>query len=235
MTIKILAMGQSNMVGVGNTQVPSFAAVSESARFWNNTNPLGQDGTAFVSAVEARAAGAFTHTDRNNMVVWFADKLARALFESVDTVVIARQGSPIAYWDPQEETYPLYVEALSVWQATGQGPADVLMWHQGENDVTDGTTESYPENFNQMVQNLTSAGVLSEEAVILLGGIAEQSAERAAFNQNILLPLAGKPGRAYASSYGLPVTDGVHFSSKALTAFGARRYFSAYRLASLGR
>ena len=231
MTIKVLAMGQSNMVGIDSSNVPDFATVSASARFWNNVNPLGANGTAFVSATAARTAGAFPLPDRNNMPVWFADKLARATFTAVDTVVVARQGSPISYWSPSEATFPLYAEAVAVWGATGQGPADVLMWHQGENDVTDGTTATYIANFEQMVSNLIAAGVLSANTLILLGGIAEQTLERTAFNKTCLLPLAGKRGWAYASSYGLTVIDGVHFNSASLTDLGARRYFSAYQFA----
>lgn len=165
------------------------------------------------------------------MVVWFADKLARTTFEAVDTVIVSRQGSPISYWNPNEVTYPLYSKIISVWSATGQGSADVFMWHQGENDVTGGTEAAYSDNFEALLANLTNAGVLSSSTVILIGAIAEQSAANSAFNNKRLLPLAKKPGRAYVSSYGLSVFDGVHFDSSSLTAFGARRYFSAYKLA----
>lgn len=228
MTIKVFASGQSNMLGRG-TGGPAFSGVSANVRVWNNINPLGANGTAFVTASAAQAAGVFQDTDKNNLAVWFCDKLARTQGDTVDLTLVALGGAQIAYWDPAEVTWPMFNECVSVWTATGQGPADVFLWHQGEADISTPST-SYMAQFQALVQNLINAGVLKESTRIILGGIAEDTAADLAFNYNSLLPLCGS-GTTYATSYQLTTTDTAHFTGQGLYMFGSRTYFSAYLLA----
>lgn len=218
------------MLGRG-TGGPSLSGVSSNVRVWNNVNPIGANGTAFVTASAAQTARTFERTDCNNHAVWFCDKLARTQFDSVDLTLVALGGASISMWSPSEATYPLLQESIAVWGATGQTPADVFLWHQGEAD-TELEVEVYADAFEAMVANLIAGGVLSDETIILLAGTAEETAARVAFNKSVLLPLAARPSRAYAHSYGLPTTDGHHFTGDGLNAFGARRYFSAYMFAS---
>lgn len=232
MTIKVLAAGQSNMIGKPSTNVPNFSTVSPLVRVWNNVNPLGGVGSQFVTAAEARLAGTFQHTDRNTLSPWFADKLARTQYDSVDLTVVARGASSVSYWDPSEVNYPMLAATVDVWNATGQGPADVFLWHQGESDL-DMPAEWYIATFESMVTNLKAANVLSDNSLILLGGLAETSAIPALFNRRVLMTLARKPNRGYARSTGLVTFDAgnTHFDSKSLTAFGAKRYYTAYMFA----
>lgn len=233
MTIKILAAGQSNMIGKPSVNPPDFSTVSPSVRVWNNVNPLGAIGTAFVSAAEARAGGTFEHTDRNSLSPWFADKLARTQFESVDLTVVARGGSKIEFWSPAEPLYPMLAHTQAVWAATGQGPADIFLWHQGESNLPS-PPANYQGKFEAMLSDLTAAGVISASTLILIGGIMEASKDCAAFNRRVLLPLAKAPGRGYAHSTRLKAFDVptyTHFDSASLTALGAKRYYSAYLFA----
>lgn len=233
MTIKVLASGQSNMIGFATDNVPSFANVSTNVRVWNSVNPLGSNGTAFVTATAARTAGTFESTNTNNLAIWFADNLARRTFETVDLVMVARGTTSIANFQPGDVTVPMYSELTSVWAATGQGPADVFLWHQGERDVVLGTSAStYTSLFESMITSLITAGVLNSSTVILVGGLAEEAADKYTFNKSCLFQLTKKPRRGYAGSAGLTTFDGVHFDSKSLTALGARRYYSAYLFAS---
>ena len=218
------------MLGRG-TGGPSFAGVSSDVRVWNNINPLGANGSAFVTASAAQAAGVFELTNRNNMAVWLCDKLARTQLDTVDLTLVALGGGQISYWAPGEVTWPMLNECTSVWAATSQGPADVFFWHQGEADLATAPS-SYRSQFEALLTNLIAAGVISASTIILLGGIAENTAQKISFNRDCLFPLSERPLRAYVNSYGLvTVGDAFHFSGPDLAAFGYRRAFSSYLFA----
>lgn len=232
MTIKVFASGQSNMVGRGSGG-PSMIGVHSDVRVWNNVNPLGSNGTAFVTAVQAQAAGTFELTDRNNLAVWFCDKLARTQFEPVDLTLVARASSAIQLWAPTEVTTPMLQECLDVWTATNQqAPADVFLWHQGENNSVNTPHASYRAAFEILLNNLEAGGVIGPNTVVIVGGVLEGDASRTAFNRGALQPISRKRNIGFARSYGLTSSDGAHFDGPSLVALGARRYFSAYLLAS---
>jgi hypothetical protein len=226
MTIKVFASGQSNMLGAG-TGGPTMSGVSADVSVWNSVAPFGSVGSAFVTAAAAQAAGTFQFTDRNNMAVWFCDKLARTQFDTVTLALAARNGSSIDLWSPDEVTNPMFGRCVDVWTATGQDPADVFLWHQGESDVS---MISYRNKFRALVENLIDAGVLSAKTLILIGGIAENNAATATFNQKKLQGLCGGK-TTYANSHLCPTYDTVHFTGQGLYAFGASRLYSAYLLA----
>lgn len=232
MTIKVFASGQSNMLGRG-VGGPAMDGVSSSVRVWNNVNPLGSNGTAFTTASAAQAGGTFQLTDRNNLAVWFCDKLARTQFEAVDLTLVARASSSIQLWSPTETTSPMLQECIDVWSATNQrAPADVFLWHQGENNSVTTPHSSYITAFETLLANLTAGGVIGPSTVILTGGILEGDSSRTRFNRGALLPLASKARHGHASSYSMASSDGAHFDGPSLVALGARRYFAAYLFAS---
>ncbi len=212
----------------------AFSAVSSGVRVWNNINPLGSNGSAFVSASEAQIAGVFERKDCNNLAVWFCDKVAKRYFDSVNLTLVALGGATIKYWSDTEAVYPLLKESIDVWAASQQSPADIFLWHQGEADLMMPPAE-YIARFEVMRAALVEGGVLSQHAAILIGGIAETAGDKAAFKASALQRLAKSPGRGFATAYGLATTDGAHFDGKGLEALGARRYFSAYRFAASAR
>lgn len=227
MTIRVFASGQSNAMGRG-VGGPSWSTLSGSVRMWDNINPLGSNGSAFVSPAAARENGCFGYTDRNNAFVWFCDKLARTEFESVDLTFVGRGGSSIALWSPEETEFPMLQACIDAWAATGQNaPADIFLWHQGENNA--GIPQGYPETFDSVLDNLTAGGVIDENTLVLVGGLAEENAQRIGFNRRALSKIRRA---AYATSYGLKTSDGTHFDGPSLTKLG-RRYFSAYRFLRL--
>lgn len=227
MTIRVLAAGQSNMLGRG-TGGPSFSGVSTDVSVWNNVNPLGANGTSFVTASAAQAAGTFENTDRNNFAVWFCDQLARKRLDTVTLTLVARGASPIAYWAPTEVTFPMLSETIDVWTATGQAPANVFLWQQGEGDVST-DTEVYKAAFNELVDNLKSADVIDDSTIIIICGTAEEYANRIAFNMNALVSLVNQSRvRAYAGTHSLTTADTTHFDGPSLAKFGRGSIFSAY-------
>lgn len=229
MTIKVFASGQSNMLGRG-IGGPALIGVSSNVRVWNNVNPLGSNGSAFVTASSAQAAGTFELTDRNNLAVWFCDSLARKQLDTVDLTVVARASSQIALWSPTETTYPMLQECIDVYAATGQGPADVFIWHQGENNSTS-VHSTYRALFEALVANLIAGNVIKSDATIITGGLLEDMATKVQFNSGALVPLSFPVRRGHAASAGLTSPDAAHFDGHSLYKMGASRYYSAYLFA----
>lgn len=233
MTIRVFMSGQSNALG-RDEGGPPWSAIDSRVRVWNNVNPLGANGTAFVSAATARAGGTFDNLDRNNLGVWFCHRLAQVRDEDVDFTIVARGATHILEWEPGSPI-GMYEEIVDVWTATGQGPADIFLWHQGEGSVsTDPTNlETYRNRWTSFVYDeLTAAGVIDANTIIILGGLAEEGVNeeaRIAFNIGALQQLAvDTPNTYYAPSDGLTTYDGTHFIGQALYTHGAARYFSAY-------
>ena len=218
MTIKVFYSGQSNALGRG-TGGPAFSGVSSDVSVWNNINPLGSNGSAFVTASAAQAAGVFEFTDRNNSGVWLCDKLARSYHDTVTMTLVARGASPISYWSPDEITYPMLQECIDVWTATGQGPADVFIWQQGEQDVGVASSTSYRSQFSALLDNLRGAGVIKNATAVVVSGIVGSTAAKVIFNEGTL----SRCGDAYAPPDGL-ANDGVHFTGPSLYNLGIRLY-----------
>lgn len=226
MTIRVIASGQSNMVGRG-VDGPPFAGVSSLARFWNNVNPLGANGTAFVTAAAARTAGTFENQTNNNLAVWFAHRLAQVMNEQVDLTMVARGATAISGWAPGNPIGMLQ-EMIDVWAATGQGAAHVFIWHQGEGNVTD-SYSSYNTSFQALLTNLTAAGIINSSTIIILGGLSEDNSDRINFNANVLAAMAANYAQIYfAPSDGLTSFDGTHFDGQSLFTHGAARFSAAY-------
>jgi len=227
MTISVLNSGQSNDIG-RDPGGPPFSAVSSLVRFWNNVNPLGANGTAFVSAAAARTAGTFENQTNNNFGVWFAHRLAQVTGEQVDVTMVARGATNISGWAPGDPVGMLQ-EMIDVWGATGQGaPANVFLWHQGEPHVTD-SYSTYNVPFQALLTNLTSAGLIDANTIIILGGLSEDNSNRIAFNDNVLAVMAANyPNIFFAPSEGLSSFDGTHFTGQSLYTLGAERYADAY-------
>lgn len=218
MTIKVFYSGQSNALGRG-TGGPAFSGVSPDVSVWNNVNPIGSNGSAFVTASAAQAAGVFEFTDRNNAGVWLCDRLARTLHEPVTLTLVARGASPISYWSPDEVTYPMLQECIDVWSATDQGPADVFVWQQGEQDVEVTSPAAYRERFSELKENLKTAGVIDDNTLVIVGGMVASTASKSSYNDSAL----SRCGDAYAPPDGLQ-NDGVHFSGHSLYNLGVRYY-----------
>ncbi|MEX4006955.1 sialate O-acetylesterase [Neoaquamicrobium sediminum] len=227
MTIRVFVSGQSNALGRGFAG-PDWSAIDSRVRVWNNVNPLGLNGSAFVSAPAARIAGTFQLEDRNNAAVWFAHRLAIVRDDDVDVTLVARSGAPISNWAPGEATYPLLQECIDVYAATGQPPADVFMWHQGESDVF-AASATYRSAFLDLLANLTAADVIDSNTIVIVGGLLEDNSSRIDFNNNALKALAAENAQIYySSSAGLTSEDEVHFDGNSLYYMGVERYFAAY-------
>lgn len=228
MTIRVFASGQSNMTGRG-TGGPDWASIDSRVRVWNNITPLGANGTAFVSAAAARAAGTFQSFDRNNLGVWFCHRVAQIRDDTVDMTMVSRGGTLIEEWAPGA-TVPMLQECIDVYTATGQPPADIFLWMQGEGDDSLTPYNTYKTAFLNLVANLRAAGVLKTDAVVIMGEVLPSGPSRQDFNTNVIHTLAAEnPDIYYAVAEGLTAYDvTTHFDGPSLYTFGADRFFSAY-------
>jgi hypothetical protein len=226
LTIRVFATGQSNVLGRGMGG-PPLSGASSLVGVWNNGNPLGPVGSAFVSVESAQKSGTFQLTDRNSFPVWFCDKLARTRFESVELTVVAKASSPISYWSPSELGKPMLAACVDVWQATRQPVADILLFHQGENDTSTPDAE-WIAAFEALVADLREGSVVGPDTVILVGGLLESSRSKLDFNEKALRKVGSGRNRAYVSSSGLTGGDVAHFDGPSLYRLGADRYYSAY-------
>lgn len=229
--IRIFASGQSNMVGRA-TDGPDWDLIDDRVTVWNNVNPLGSIGTAFSTPITARANGTFDFTNRNNLGVWFADRMARELDDDVRLVMAARGATAIESWAEGETEIPMLENCIDVWAASTAGDpavADVFIWHQGEGNLS---TPDYPAKFTTLLANLEAGGVIGPNTLVIVGGLSEDNINRRNFNVNVLSKLHNSDSRiVFARSTGLHSYDGTHFDGKSLYRFGSERYYHAYRMA----
>lgn len=232
MTIRVFASGQSNALGRG-TGGPAFSGVSSSVRVWDTVNPLGALGTGWVNAATAQAGGTFENTDRNNAAVWLCDRIARTAFDTVDLTLVARGGTAISQWAPGAPV-PMLDQCLDVWAATGQAPAHVMTWQQGEGDHLSTPAPSYIDQFIALLGSLEDGGVIDRNTIIIVSGIAPSDAARYAYNETALGRLQLADRRCvYSSPFLAETSDNVHFTGPALYTMGHSRMFSAYTYARL--
>lgn len=229
MTLRVFVSGQSNALGRA-AGGPAWSGIDPRVRVWNNVNPLGAKGTSFTDPETARSGGTFDNTDRNNFGVWFCDRLARHADDDVDMTIVARGASSITAWDPEEVTAPMLQECIDVWAATGQAPADVFLWHQGEGDASSMAHAEWETRFYALLDDLTAGGVIDADTKIVIGGIADQMVEaKAYFNREVLQVIAANDPRiGFADARLLTTTDGTHFDGPATYRFGAERYWTGY-------
>ncbi|MDO9381822.1 MAG: sialate O-acetylesterase [Hyphomicrobiaceae bacterium] len=222
MTKLVLACGQSNMRGgAGSTGGPAFSGM-RNVTVWNNTNEGGANGTAFVSP-PAATSPPWDVSGGNNLAAWFCHRLAFETGEPVKLILVCKGGLPISAWSP---TTPgeQWSEIAAVCTAAAAGPADIFLWHQGEDDILAGTAEAtYKAAFLALIAALVSAGYLKSDAQQIVGGLRYPGSD--AFLQNLASENALIE---YASDTPYADYDGTHFTGPGLYQFGYEGYWNAY-------
>lgn len=231
MTIRVLASGQSNMLGPG-TGGPVASLIDSRVKVWNNGNPYATIGTAYVTPVYGSPP--FAYAGAANLAVWFCDRLARHVADTVDMVMVARSATLIEDWITSDgDPAPMFEQMVSVWNAANSAPADVFLWHQGEGAVS-GNHALYRSRFIELVGTLKTAGLIDNNTVIIVGGLAEANTNRINFNRGALQVLAAENAQiSYASSNGLDTYDNTHFTGQSAYIFGSERYFGAWARAGI--
>jgi hypothetical protein len=217
--IYVLATGQSNMGG--RFPYPLNFSTATRVKVRNNSNPLGSNGTSWITPVEGAAP--FNASGATNLAVWFCKRLSIEMNDDVRLAIVFRDSSDLSYWDPS--TGLVYQEIEDVWGDAGAPAADILLWHQGENGGT-----SYKANWIIMRNALRTAGILKADAPAILGGL--QGTRIGGTNDTYLQELAAENDDVYyADSSGLTSLDAVplHFDGVSLYEFGYNRYWAQYR------
>lgn len=218
--LKVLASGQSNMSGRG-TNGPLFSTCDSRVTVWNNTNELGANGSAFV-APPAETNAPWDSSGGNNLALWFCDRAAKELQETVKLVLVAVGATAISGWHP---TSPgaVYSEIDAVMTASSLGAADVFLWHQGESDV--GSEGSYAAAFATFIAALRSDGFLGASAPVIIGGLDSDSSYDTM--NTTLAGIADDETTYFTSLEDLPSST-PHFTGPALHTIG-QRYWAEYR------
>lgn len=229
-TIRVLAMGQSNMVGSGSGGSSSF---DSRVTVW--------DGTDF-SAVTL-GSDPFNGDGSNNLAAHFCSRLAEETGRKVELVLIAQGGNPIENWvgnityktDTEDRSVngtnrPRWVELrddLAACGWDGNYTADYVLWHQGEGNQFYPTThyanqdpypvDVYVDQFNYMVDALLSEGFTSENSVIVAGSLSWMDMDEGEYfratsqlNMNRALAMiatSGVQNFRFASLHGLQCDD----------------------------
>lgn len=227
MTIRVFVSGQSNALGRGSGG-PAWSAIDSRVRVWDNVNPLGTNGSAWRTAAIARSTySTFENADRNNAAVWFCSRLAAYANDNIDMTIVARGGTLISGWAPGGGVGMLE-ECLAVYAATGQAPAHVFVWQQGESNATT-AVNTYRDAFLELLSSLQSSGVIDANTLVILGGTPEDSEDRVSFNRNTYAAIMAADSRCViARSDGLQTYDNLHFTGDALYTLGTLRMIDAY-------
>lgn len=226
--LKVLALGQSNMSGRGSGG-RSPLECDPRVEVWNNTNEQGADGTAFVAPPDF-GNSPWDANGGNNLALWFCHRASQELQDDVRLVLVSKGGTTLAEWS---SSGTMYTEASGVHAVSGLGPADVLLWHQGESDrpSADGgtgiSTTDYKTNFLAMLSSLQSDGLLAVGSPTIVGGLYLPTAGNI---DTALQELASENDDIYyAGITDLQSSDGIHFSGASLYHLGLYRYWDQYR------
>lgn len=167
---------------------------------------------------------------RQNFGIWFCDRLATSFNVDVRYVLISRGGMEIACWIPEissrKKAYPVILEYYS---DTGLQPADIMLWHQGENDAVKYSNTSkkvYKERFLKVISQLRADHIIDTGAPVITGGMAMKGAEHI----DLALRELAAENRLiyYCDVSGLKTKDGIHFTGLSLIELGEDRYFSQF-------
>lgn len=201
----ILAMGQSNCVGItpgGVWGIPS------SVKVWNctgNTTAMTGLGNAFVTANQAAAP---FYNGGNNMMVHCCRYLAEEFGEEINLIIVASAGKSISWWvDGAGTTGALYARMEAVLAAAGVAKVDAFLWHQGEADNAAPT--GYPAAWGQLLNRMTTDGYIDAETPIVLGETIVQNTPINAVLRGIA---DADPRIGIADISTFPLAPDLHFS-----------------------
>lgn len=226
---KVLATGQSNMLGRGFGGESPIKADSR-VQVWNNRNEVSSTvGDAFIAPPAFGDRPWEETNDANNPAIWFCDRAAKELDDEVRLVFVAQGGRPISRWARGDT---LYNNIENSYTASGLDPADVLLWAQGESDGTCASCTNigkaaYKSAFLTVVSNLRQDGFLAQDAPVIIGEIRWFEAQD--INEALIELAQENANIFFAPSEGMRDYDDVHYEGASLVHLGRYRYWEQYR------
>lgn len=204
LTKTILAMGQSNCVGITPGGVWNIPA---SVKAWNctpnNANLTGL-GNAFVTPSGPAVA---PFNNGNNMMVHACRYLSAEFGEDINLILVAFEGKSISWWmNNAGVTGPMYARMAAVLAAAGVSKVDAFMWHQGEADNL--APANYATSWGNLLSRMTTDGYIDADTPIVLG---ETIIQNTPIN-TVLRGIADADARVgIADIAGFPLADDLHF------------------------
>jgi Carbohydrate esterase, sialic acid-specific acetylesterase len=233
MPTALLQIGQSNAEALIKSNSDSTTGIAADWQTWNGGAT--SFGTAFRDAqwglfpLDRQYQGRWT----NNMAQGMADEQP-----GLRSVHVCNGGHPleafitkatrVANGWPEVIEAPLVNMAPFIFDATngarraltalGKASFDLIVLHQGEN-----RTAQWAQKLAALHGDLTAAGLAGPATVFLCGGLYDGGGNYAAHKADGLAVLPTLPNAAYVDSAGLlALSDGLHFTGKALVNLGRR-------------
>ncbi len=238
-TIRVLGIGQSNMIGRPDTSVTHGVVSWDSTR---NEKVLvfNLQNSTWEVATESNCHGTwgdlYGTVSVNNATWQFAKELQRRTGKVVKYVISARGGRALSYWTGN--TYPMSGEGEDSLTAhvarAGINSFDVVIWDQGENDIANVSYETQFRNY--FLRDIRNRTWFSPYKPIIITGMPVTNANYIPFNERLLklvdltdpyLNIAQTDSLALVTNDPFSPGDNVHFTGVALQQLGAR-YFNAF-------
>jgi len=238
-TIRILGIGQSNMIGRPDTSV-THGIVTWDSTSNNKVLVFNLEIGRWQVATESNCHGVwgdlYGAVSANNAVWQFAKELQRRTGKVVKYVISARGGRALSYWTGG--TYPMTGEgedSITTHVArSGIASFDVVIWDQGESDIANASYETQFRNF--FLRDIRNRSWFSSYKPVIITGMPVTNAKYISFNERLLklvdltdpyLNIAQTDSLALVTNDPFSPGDNVHFTGVALQQLGAR-YFNAF-------
>lgn len=230
MTKHILMLGQSNAVGLGQGGYLGNQ-IDSRVQAWDNENSTVSRtaGTQYISpSLGNHPLNATASKFYQNMGVWFCSRLAKELREDINFMLVAKGGTGIEAYDNRETNPFLWNEVINNWGTVAGNPAADVLIHCGHEANRTDIYSTYKAKQDYVISELTTAGIIDGNTVIIITGLAEDTTDHKDFNDNVLRPYCNNTaGANYVETVGLAQWDASHFTGAALCELGFERIWQA--------
>lgn len=225
----IIAMGQSNMVGVGTDGGDLF--IDTRVKVWNDA------ANEWILADPSKSLVTETlfinyHTNNNNLAFHFAKQIAEVYDIEVRILILAKSGINIGQYITigNESTY--YDTLRNSLTASEINEVDCILWHQGESNNY-GKANSYADSLQIVIDRLRSEPEIELTTPFIAGELIEGTSRDT--RNDVYFNLEWFIDDNYvvvAKLHDLPGIDDdvVHFNGSSLVIAGRERYFESFKL-----
>lgn len=237
-TIRILGIGQSNMIGRPDTSVTKSVAWDSTKN--NSVLVFNLEINRWQIADKLNCHGTWGNlyggVPVNNAVWQFAKELQRRTGAVIKYVISARGGRSLSYWTGG--TYPMTGEGkdslIAQVARSGIGKFDVVIWDQGESDIANSSYETQFRNF--FLKDIRNRSWFDSYKPVIITGMPVTNANYIPFNERLIkltdlsdpyLTIAQTDSLALVTNDPFSPGDNVHFTGVSLQRLGAR-YFNAF-------
>lgn len=236
--ILVVAAGQSNMGGSNNDNSGDSSTNAGVFMFnWSGAaNPAGDN--TWIPSQPGVFPMANEGSNPSNIAHWFCRRLREETGRLVYLVLRFHGSTDIVEWTPGFQEFDRFValdghvtDALQTPEMAGKTHADVVLWHQGENDTDAGgnTTSNYRTQFIEVYNRFRFSDWCGTNTPFISGELAKNTNFDDRNDVISNLHRSNLPYVITAKSDDLQIdSSGNHFTGAALKELGYNRYFDAY-------